>query len=155
MKGGNASILIENKGESHAPCTRPVCDVSRVRKSLSLVQEWRLLGVSTFSVPVSLPITRCIKTKQCVWFGFILMQSEVEVIGTCLRIFLLFICLFCLFCLRDALRSRTLGMKRLSGAQLTQHAGTPEIVLSCWSDETLEYAELEIPGERNSSSFRK
>lgn len=46
-------------------------------------------------------------------------------------------------------------MKGLSEAQLAQHAGTQEIVLSFWSDETSECTELETTGERNGFCFRK
>lgn len=47
------------------------------------------------------------------------------------------------------------GMKGLSEAQLAQHSGAQETVLSCWSDETSEYTELETARERKGSCFRK
>lgn len=39
------------------------------------------------------------------------------------------------------------GLWGFERAQLAQHAGAQETVLSCWSDETTEYTELEATGK--------
>ena len=154
---GNASVLNQSKREPDAPCIRPVCDVSHgmERKSLSWCKNGSYWGCQHFLYLC--PYHHQMHEDKAVC-AVQLYFNAIRSLGyrnLFKRVFLLFICLFCLFCLRDALRSRTLGTKRLSGAQLTQHAGTTEIVLSCWSDETLEYAELEIPEERKSFLFQE
>lgn len=94
-RGGNASILIENKRESDAPRRRPVCGVSPVRKSFPGTRMEVTGGVNMFcACAPSHHHMHKDKTVCAVWLYFNAIRSQ-GYIGTFLRHF--FCCPFAYF----------------------------------------------------------